>query len=231
MFNKKVLNELVEFYGSVLHLRGNETKSQPIEICGNYLLFNGEIYGGISVCSEENDAEKLSKLLEGKSEREFLQILSLIEGEWAFAYYNVALNCVYFGRDFLGKRSLLIHLPENSADSLLISSVSSADTQILGYWKEVETRGIFKVDLSEDISNLNIQCLEWGIDGLNQPNFNLNPDLSKIDELGVVENEGKQLPNVRTWSESENAVALNNLMGLLDHSVKCRVTTIPPPLA
>lgn len=49
-FNLIKINKLISFYGAVLHLRGNSIISQPLcDSNNNILLWNGEIYDGITV--------------------------------------------------------------------------------------------------------------------------------------------------------------------------------------
>eukprot|EP00850_Spirogloea_muscicola_P020238 SM000210S06752 [mRNA] locus=s210:218869:223086:- [translate_table: standard] len=54
----------MQFLGSVLQLRGLNDVQQPLQDpAGNVLLFNGELYEGISLDSDDNDAEVLLRRL------------------------------------------------------------------------------------------------------------------------------------------------------------------------
>lgn len=42
----------LRFFGSVLHMRGDKVTPQPlVSIAGDVLLWNGEIFDGVEVCS------------------------------------------------------------------------------------------------------------------------------------------------------------------------------------
>ena len=83
---------------------------QPTETNGNLLLFNGEIFGGIfdDLLQTENDTQCLSDALnEAQSHADLLSIISCINGPFAFIYWKKGLQRLYYGRDILGRRSLL----------------------------------------------------------------------------------------------------------------------------
>lgn len=50
-----------QMIGAVLHIRGPEPTLQPLSGKGNYLVFNGEIFGGFEVAEGENDTQALMK--------------------------------------------------------------------------------------------------------------------------------------------------------------------------
>ena len=111
-------------HGWVLHLRGDKV-IQPTETNGNLLLFNGEIFGGefYNQLGMGNDTEFLSKLLnEEQSHEGILKIISGIHGPFAFVYWKKSLQRLYYGRDFLGRRSLL---KLKSKDSIVLASVAT----------------------------------------------------------------------------------------------------------
>jgi asparagine synthetase B (glutamine-hydrolysing) len=74
--------------------------------------------------------------------------LSSIRGPYAFVFYDAVHRRVYYGRDCLGRRSLLRKTTQDN--SLVLSSVcdnASGDT-----WAEVEADGIYVVDLDNEMS-------------------------------------------------------------------------------
>ncbi|KAF8924985.1 hypothetical protein BGZ58_001243 [Dissophora ornata] len=107
------------FYGAVLHLRGDIVTRQPhvSPQTENVLIWNGEIFDGIFIDHHQNDGQVLMGQLEGISTEHgsdkhsalFLGIMAKIEGPYAFVYYHSTSRTVYFGRDCLGRRSLLWH--------------------------------------------------------------------------------------------------------------------------
>ncbi|MBN3276717.1 ASND1 protein, partial [Polyodon spathula] len=112
------------FSGHVLHMRGVLTP-QPLEDeKGNVFLWNGEVFGGLKVGSEENDTRVIfDHLSKCTSESEILSIFSAIQGPWAFIYFQADSHCLWFGRDFFGRRSLLWQFDEEK--SIMLSSVGA----------------------------------------------------------------------------------------------------------
>lgn len=110
---------------SVLSLRQPFTK-QPLHEAGLLLQYNGELY--IDSCLEQNDTmflfqRVLSAVAPTKSGKEresaILSAVADLAGEYAFVVTDMIANKVYFGKDAVGKRSLLYSCSEGQ---LLISS-------------------------------------------------------------------------------------------------------------
>ncbi|KAG6493418.1 hypothetical protein ZIOFF_048401 [Zingiber officinale] len=132
------------FLGATLQLRGVSHIIQPlVDSSGNILLFNGEIFGGIHVSDDRNDAETLLHVLErhcccndnGKEKvcscseakvQHISETISMIKGPWALVYWQRKSRTLWFGRDVFGRRSLLVHWPTLGDPRLLLSSVSPA---------------------------------------------------------------------------------------------------------
>jgi asparagine synthetase B (glutamine-hydrolysing) len=148
-----VNTDLLSLYASVLSLRGKITP-QPFDLNGNLLMFNGEVYSGLDISDLENDTAVLASQLLDKHDDQIMDCMSQIKGEWAFIYFQVNTKKLFFGRDFLGRRSLLYHLPNNSNDSFMLSSVSCD----MNSWEEVPTTGLFCIDLNSpnDFNVLNL---------------------------------------------------------------------------
>ncbi|KAF9379308.1 hypothetical protein CPB97_009039 [Podila verticillata] len=159
----KVTQELpatLTFYGAVLHLRGDTVCHQPhVAQSGNVLLWNGEIFDGIAVDQHENDGEVLMAKLESISEepssdypRAFLNIMAKIEGPYAFLYFHASTKQIFFGRDCLGRRSLLWHKSTENVDlPFILTSVgySSFRSDLLPL-DEVPADGIYSVSLAKE---------------------------------------------------------------------------------
>uniref|UniRef100_A0A8D0HA88 Asparagine synthetase domain-containing protein 1 n=1 Tax=Sphenodon punctatus TaxID=8508 RepID=A0A8D0HA88_SPHPU len=135
------------FFGHVLHLRGRMTP-QPLEdTSGNAFLWNGEVFNGIHVETEENDTQVMFQHLSScSSESHILSVFSAVQGPWSFIYYQAYTHCLWFGRDFFGRRSLLWHFNNKLDKTLLLASVS-AISETDSQWQEVPASGIFKIDL------------------------------------------------------------------------------------
>ncbi|XP_059655687.1 uncharacterized protein LOC132302766 isoform X2 [Cornus florida] len=142
----KSVSEL-HFIGATLQLRGISPITQPLaDTHGNILVYNGEIFGGIHVSSDSNDTEILMQSLaqcclcnshqhtrtcksSGKGQNSVPELLSMIKGPWALIYWQGSSRTVWFGRDALGRRSLLVHWPTSEDSRLLLSSVSSPSSR------------------------------------------------------------------------------------------------------
>ncbi|XP_061991324.1 uncharacterized protein LOC133709560 isoform X2 [Rosa rugosa] len=146
----------MHFFGATLQLRGVNAVVQPlIDSSKNVLVYNGEIFGGIEIASEENDGEVLMGLL-GGCEGCVPNVVSRIKGPWAIIYWQESSRTLWFGRDAFGRRSLLVHWPTVEDSRFLLSSVSpvasnehsSAEngTTKLGFWEELPC-GIYSVSI------------------------------------------------------------------------------------
>jgi asparagine synthetase B (glutamine-hydrolysing) len=76
-----------------------------------------------------------------------LDVLRGIEGPFAFVYYDAAAGRVFFGRDRLGRRSLLMS-PTGQGELALCSVPGDAREG----WREVEADGIYVVAVGEGTS-------------------------------------------------------------------------------
>ncbi|XP_022318246.2 asparagine synthetase domain-containing protein 1-like isoform X2 [Crassostrea virginica] len=147
----------IAFIGHVLHMRGDLTPQPTGDSHGNYLLWNGEIFGGLQVEENENDTALLLKNLSFKSDVEhILGILSKIHGPWAFVYWQEETKTLWFGRDFFGRRSLCWYLPKTSTDPFILTSVRQNMEELV----EVPSIGIYSMTLTQtDI--LDITVYSW----------------------------------------------------------------------
>ncbi|CAL9122930.1 unnamed protein product [Musa textilis] len=165
------------FLGATLQLRGASPIFQPlVDSSGNILVYNGEIFGGIHVSDDKNDAETLLHVLESccycngseygkvchctKLGAQFIpEIISKIKGPWALIYWQQKSGTLWFGRDAFGRRSLLVHWPTMGDARFVLSSVSPAltigknsDTEVecsssnTCYWEELPC-GIYSLRL------------------------------------------------------------------------------------
>ena len=170
----------LDLIGSVLHLRGDVACEQPlIHPNGDALVWNGEIFGGYEVPPAMSDTVYLmGRLQEARSSDEVLGVFLRVEGPGAFVYWEHSAQRLWFGRDVLGRRSLLWHRPSAPSDALVVCSVAAggADPRDCyaeltssfastvgmfarvaaialvpnegGYWEEVPTDQIFCVHVS-----------------------------------------------------------------------------------
>lgn len=131
------------FTSSVLHLRGREVTVQPLVSDKlDVLCWNGEVWQGLNVHDDENDGLKLLEAL--STEKAVWKVMEGIEGPWAMVYFSSNDKKLWFGRDCLGRRSLLRRsIPDSNG--LLLSSVSVD----MKDWEEVGVDGLWCLDLEE----------------------------------------------------------------------------------
>lgn len=89
-----------------------------------------------------------------------LDALTSIAGPFAFVFYDAISNRLFYGRDRLGRRSLLSRVLSDSG----VAFCSITDESPSTVWTEVETGGVHVVDLSK--SPVAPELLPWPIDFL-----------------------------------------------------------------
>ncbi|KAJ8247174.1 hypothetical protein GJAV_G00259610 [Gymnothorax javanicus] len=152
------------FSGHVLHMRGSMTPQPAEDDQGNVLLWNGEVFGGLPVGREENDTQVLVQhLSRSQQPEEVLSVLSRVRGPWAFVYYQAAQQCLWFGRDFFGRRSLLWQFSAGENLVVLSSVAAAAPGSGNKQWQEVPAVGIYRIDLRRlaDHETLIIEVYPW----------------------------------------------------------------------
>lgn len=154
------------FLSTVLSLRGRSIAKQPLRdpVSGSILCWNGEAWSIGNQSIQGNDAEYVfniflnaTKSHTDKADPGFtsrnhclqvvIDILSSITGPYAFVFYDAQHHRVFYGRDALGRRSLLIRRYSNT--SIVLSSIG--DPTGSEDWMEVEADGIYVLDLTADI--------------------------------------------------------------------------------
>ncbi|KAH7445277.1 hypothetical protein KP509_01G000200 [Ceratopteris richardii] len=179
---------VLEFMATTLQLRGREQICQPLkDQNGNVLIYNGEIFDGPAIKSDENDARVLLSLLgkccsclchtesvkkdcicstseKGNNTHTCIsEVLSSIRGPWTLVFWQAESEVLWFGRDILGRRSLLVHWPSSMDERLIFSSVSPPSNNkelpcdMFDYWEELPC-AIYSI-------NLKIHTVEKSIEG------------------------------------------------------------------
>jgi asparagine synthetase B (glutamine-hydrolysing) len=139
----------LSFTSTVLALRGGHLVAQPLvdPSTGSTLCWNGEAWKIGQELVRGNDGEAILGLLTSRtsslsafdSVTSVLEIIHSISGPFAFVYFDKVHNMLYFGRDYLGRRSLLLNVEDISA-TVQFSSIAS---KTIGSWREVEADGIY----------------------------------------------------------------------------------------
>ncbi|MCO5579970.1 hypothetical protein L7F22_033837 [Adiantum nelumboides] len=224
---------VLEFLATTLQLRGSIQICQPLKDChNNVLIFNGEVFDGPNVESNENDAQVLLDSLgdccscvchaecasmdsctclfserDSRIHTSIPQFLSTIKGPWALVFWQAESGILWFGRDVLGRRSLLVHWPCLKDQRLLLSSISSPidygksgstlfESDIFDYWEELPC-GIYSTHIEagaiEDVAKRVVkhswkktaltELIGWKRSYVEPPPEQLDASLQSADDL------------------------------------------------
>jgi len=142
------------FTSTVLALRGGHLAVQPLvdSQTGSILCWNGEAWKIGHELVEGNDGEPILDLLASRtsslsafdSVTAVLETIQRISGPFAFVYFDKVHELLYFGRDCLGRRSLLFNA-EVINTTVQLSSIAGTTG---GLWKEVEADGVYLLGIS-----------------------------------------------------------------------------------
>lgn len=158
--------DFLTFLSTVLSLRGSSVVRQPLRDLesGSVLCWNGEAWKIGSQLIQGNDAEHVFEIFldaikrhsdnaddmlasRSHSLQNVVDVVSSITGPYAFVFYDAQHHRVFYGRDALGRRSLLIR--RCSTTSIELSSI--CDPTGSEDWMEVEADGIYVLDLTADV--------------------------------------------------------------------------------
>ncbi|POS85697.1 hypothetical protein EPUL_002796, partial [Erysiphe pulchra] len=230
----------ISFTSAVLGLRGDQITHQPFKDKTHSSIFcwNGEAWKIGADLVVDNDGKIIFDLLmkassiQNTSEAsiEVLKILGSISGPFAFIFYDHIHKQLYFGRDRLGRRSLLYK--ENKEHNLLeLCSISDPSSRP---WIEVETDGILQLSLTEDIPLAKCHLSDSSqssklLTGLKIHHWKTNKDLT--DFVKRESNLGEFNMNIPTKCHPLNpdAKSVESLHRLLYKSLQLRILRIPPP--
>ncbi|KAH7395328.1 asparagine synthase-domain-containing protein [Phaeosphaeria sp. MPI-PUGE-AT-0046c] len=148
------------FLSTVLSLRGDTVVEQPLqdEKTTSTLCWNGEAWTVAGKPVTGNDSQLIfTSLLSATTNAESIEasilavvaLLASVRGPYAFVFYDATHRLVYYGRDCLGRRSLLRKTV--SDHSIILSSV--CDNASGESWTEVEADGVYILDLTSSASN------------------------------------------------------------------------------
>jgi len=139
---------------TVLALRGDHIATQPLcDSSGDssVLCWNGEAWRLDGQPVWGNDGENIHTRLKQTPtddapdtiEEYILSVFRSIQGPFAFVYYNSHDRRVFFGRDRLGRRSLLLH---KTKDGRSVSFSSVAGPPVVD-WQEIPADGLYSLSL------------------------------------------------------------------------------------
>lgn len=115
-------NTIMKMCSTLLSMRGLESQAPNTVINDNVLLYNGEIYEGFpDHIANAVSTDFYSKVSDGTLMLSYLdeltknncdglrpEKLDRLRGPWSFVYWHESSQRLYFGRDVLGRRSLMV---------------------------------------------------------------------------------------------------------------------------
>ena len=122
----------VHLAGALLQTRGGA----PLEACpledpgGDVLAFAGEVFGGLpGLRRGESDSQALFAALRlagasgaATDAGSVPGVLSRLRGPWTVVFWQERQRTLWFGRDFMGRRTLLAHYPDADDPRFLLTS-------------------------------------------------------------------------------------------------------------
>ncbi|PHH86332.1 hypothetical protein CDD83_10397 [Cordyceps sp. RAO-2017] len=206
----------VSLTSTVLSLRGDRVVRQPLvdAASGSVLCWNGEAWSVRGRPVEGNDGEALLAELAAVGGEAgvdgVLDVLRAVEGPFAFVYLDVPAKRVYYGRDRLGRRSLLL---ERGEQAFSLSSVAEAPA---AGWAEVEADGFYVLQLDatgRSPAELVPSRFAWA------------KDQTLVSGLGVF---NESIPAV-TVKLTRQSPSVSQLRHRLEASLRRRVLRVPAP--
>ncbi|KAK0647623.1 asparagine synthase-domain-containing protein, partial [Cercophora samala] len=224
----------LRFTSTVLALRGDHVTKQPLQEdsgSGDVLCWNGEAWrldGGL-IGERENDGEVLFGRLRGaRTEGEVMGVWRGVEGPFAFVYFCGCLQRVFWGRDRLGRRSLMVKKMDGGG--VVLGSIGGNGGGE-GEWEEVEADGVYSMDLG---GGGEVRKHEWVEGGENfvsasfpRGERGLSSLLWQVSSIGVF---NKALPS--SGGETPLTSASPSVQALKEQlvdSLRLRVLNIPQP--
>ncbi|KAK2742707.1 hypothetical protein FQN57_005162 [Myotisia sp. PD_48] len=238
------------FASSVLALRGDNVQLQPLcdDKSESILCWNGEAWKFSDKSIEGNDSyqvfqsfieairpsDKLSGNQPGENSPNFdetllrvCSVINKISGPFSFVLFDRYRSRLFYGRDCLGRRSLLHGW--NKEGDFIISSVR--DETFSGYFEEVEAKEIYMIDLNSEFRT------KIPIDGLEFPcpiKFTLVPWTHDITDALTLPSlkpaiplMNRSVPHEETSPLDLQSECIVTLEQKLRESLKLRLESIP----
>lgn len=221
---------------SVLSLRGAGITQQPLMSSDGrlHLAWNGQIFdwnhtatsSKVRLDAGENDGvillDRITSLLQGNRscEEALNAALAEVEGPYAFALLDRNESKLFYGRDPLGRRSLLLHRSQTESSIAILSVASRELIDSAGDLTEVSCSSLWRIDMQCDPKTpLQVQRTPSRFNAplllreLRQPNHSdleieasPSPDQIRRDFLEVLsESVRKRVTNINTDQPSDEA--------------------------
>ncbi|KAK6339187.1 hypothetical protein TWF718_008609 [Orbilia javanica] len=222
----------LKFTSSVLSLRGTAVVPQPLfskpggvgkqDDAPEYVLcWNGEAwrFDGQEFGPDENDTRLIFAQLSSCNGK-VQDVLQKIEGPFAFVFYDGPSKRIWFGRDWLGRRSLLRRKSVDGDRNVAICSI--ADPQTISQWEEIEADGFYYIDLQTDP--------DTGTWHLQKVAFVTDPELSTAEPPSMklpIPQLCQHIPPASSPALSPQSPPVSRLYDLLYDSLRLRVQNVP----
>ncbi|KAK6513493.1 hypothetical protein TWF281_005117 [Arthrobotrys megalospora] len=220
----------LKFTSSVLSLRGTAVVPQPLfskpdgaktqdEAPEYVLCWNGEAwrFDGQEFGPDENDTRLIFDRL-SSCDGKVQDVLQGIEGPFAFVFYDGPSKRVWFGRDWLGRRSLLRRKSTDGDGSVAICSI--ADPRTISQWEEIEADGFYYIDLQTDTSSPHLQKIAFVSDSERE---NTESPCMKLPIPQLC----KHIPATNSTALNPKSPPIGRLYDLLYDSLRLRVQNVP----
>ncbi|KAI9171495.1 asparagine synthase-like protein [Paramyrothecium foliicola] len=207
------------FTSTVLALRGDHIAQQPLvnHDTDSVLCWNGEAWRIHGRAVEGNDGEAVLQLLteathSAGGQGAILDALRAIEGPFAFIYLDKPARRMYYGRDRLGRRSLLF----KQDDTFSLSSIADAPAD---GWHEVEANGFYSVSLSHNYAPATLTATRhlWA------------EAEHMVSSIGIFNSLTVRPPAPEDSASGREAQAVEELHSHLTQSLRYRVLNVPNP--
>lgn len=87
-----------------------------------------------------------------------------LQGPWAFVFYQVSTKLLWFGRDYFGRRSLLLR---KNSETFELSSVGKRCENKVGGWSEIPAHGLYCINTLDE--SFTVKCYPWH--SITRPSF------------------------------------------------------------
>ncbi|KAJ5217363.1 hypothetical protein N7468_010371 [Penicillium chermesinum] len=222
------------FISTVLALRGEHVYAQPIvdPATQSVLCWNGEAWKIEGQRVSGNDTELILNLLleavRSDSDRRLSAsrigaAVAKITGPFAFIFYDAVHSRLFFGRDCLGRRSLLWGWDEN--DTLKICSICDGSSS--SHFKEVGFDGVYTIDLEAPRGSFNTLQDQYQIETLA---WNTKSTSSLIGQMeNPIPAMNLSVPSGQPPPLKLNTPFIQELESRLHRSLKLRIGDVPAP--
>lgn len=237
----------VNFTATVLSLRGGLIVEQPLEDpqSGSILCWNGEawklngttIVGNDAVAIMNSLVDALGSLissftkdraLEEATTQAVMGVMKSISGPFAFIFFDAQSQMIFYGRDSLGRRSLL--QSKSTDGSLSLSSISQSTGT--DEWTEVEAGCMYRIYLGNALPTINDpNCPKQIYHSVQTPQR--SPRVVTLTKLQVPSFTGLNRASRQLNSSTldTDSTTITELAKHLQSSLALRVQNVPIPLS